>query len=38
MNPSLRAMFIETAKTTLEKPPGIARFDYVLAVADKPDR
>jgi cyclopropane fatty-acyl-phospholipid synthase-like methyltransferase len=38
LNPSLRAMFIGTAKTTLEKPPGVARFDYVLAVADKPAR
>jgi ubiquinone/menaquinone biosynthesis C-methylase UbiE len=38
LNPSLRAMFVETAKTTLEKPPGIARFDYVLAEADKPGR
>jgi len=36
LNPSLRAMFVETAKTTLEKPPDVARFDYVLAVADKP--
>lgn len=36
LNPSLRAMFVQTARATLEKPPGVSRFDYVLAVADKP--
>jgi SAM-dependent methyltransferase len=36
LNPALRAMFVETARTTLEKPAGIPRFDYVIATGNKP--